>query len=84
MEAFGTDPRLSDELLDSQFKLADVMSKDVIFLTQTETVWDAARLLSTGNFHALPVVDNEADRKLVGIVTSTDLVHFLSDSFAKK
>jgi CBS domain-containing protein len=33
---------------------------------------DAAEKLSVGGFHALPVVDKK--RRLVGIVTSSDLV----------
>ena len=41
------------------------------------TVRDAARLLSTGGFHSLPVVGY--DGRLQGIVTSTDLIRLLVD-----
>jgi len=78
LEAYGTDPRLSDKLLDSQFTVESAMHKQVTYLTQDETIRDAARLLNTGRFHSLPVVDNDKDRNLVGIVTSTDLIRFLN------
>jgi len=83
LEAYGTDPRLSDNLLDTRFKVEGVMHQP-IYLSKDETVRDAARLLNTGRFHSLPVVDNETDRNLVGIVTSTDLVRFLNGVLSNK
>ena len=37
-----------------------------------------AQILSKKEFHAIPVVD---DNKLVGIVTTTDLINFLLEQF---
>jgi len=56
------------------FRLRDVMAEDVVTLQNTATVRDAAKQLSKGGFHALPILDGEA---LVGILTSTDLVAYL-------
>ena len=38
---------------------------------------EAAAMLCEGHFHSLPVVD--ADDRLLGIITSTDLIHYLHE-----
>ncbi len=55
-----------------------VMTKEVTTVDQDDTILDVATILSTNEFHALPVTD---DGKLVGIVTTTDLVKFLIDQY---
>jgi CBS domain-containing membrane protein len=57
--------------------VADVMQHDVEVLTEASTLFDAARVLAAGDFHALPVVT--PDGHLIGIVTSTDLVQALAE-----
>jgi len=57
--------------------VADIMQRNVRVLTQTATLLDAARALSTGALHAVPVI--AADEHLVGIVTSTDVIQALAD-----
>lgn len=65
-------------LLDSNFEIVasatvnQIMETNVIVVTDKATLRDAAEKLSVGGFHALPVVNRK--RKLVGIVTSHDLV----------
>ncbi len=54
--------------------LRAVMAEDVVTLQQSATVRDAAKQLTKGGFHALPILDGE---KLVGILTSSDLVAYL-------
>ncbi len=72
---FGNqDGRELDAILDHTYKLEDVMNAAPTTVSSHGTVRDAAKLLSTGDFHALPVVDGET---LVGIVTSTDLINYL-------
>ncbi|HEY9182468.1 MAG TPA: CBS domain-containing protein, partial [Gammaproteobacteria bacterium] len=61
--------------------VADVMQRNVRVLTQTATLFDAARALAAGGFHALPVV--AADGRLVGIVTSTDAMQALADDLQR-
>lgn len=74
---FGNqDARGLDEILDHTYKIRDVMTSDPITIPSSGTVRDAARILGTGEFHALPVVSGE---DLVGIVTSSDLIRFLAD-----
>jgi CBS domain-containing protein len=54
-------------------KVSQIMEPDPITLDVFADLIDVAVKLSSGSFHALPVV--EADNVLVGIVTSTDLIN---------
>ena len=62
-------------LIDGQYRIDEVMQRDVITLADTASVGDAATALSAGGFHSLPVIDGGSN--LIGIVTSTDLIGFL-------
>ncbi|HBE71354.1 MAG TPA: CBS domain-containing protein [Planctomycetaceae bacterium] len=74
---FGNqDAKGLDEILDHTYKIHDVMNKDLTTLSAGSTIRDAARILGANSFHALPVVDGE---KLIGIVTSTDLIRYLAE-----
>lgn len=77
-DAFGADERAVDATLDHTFTLEQVMSADVITVTPQTTVHEAAEILCKGDFHCLPVVD---DGKLVGIVTSSDLLKYLAELY---
>lgn len=59
----------------SSSPISDVMSSPLISLGPDETVWNAAEIMKTKNIHKLAVIDNN---KLVGIVTSSDLVALAS------
>lgn len=72
----GQDNRGVDEVLDHTYKIHDVLTSELVTLPVSATVRDAARILGEGKFHALPVLDGE---KLVGIVTSSDLIRFLAE-----
>jgi CBS domain-containing protein len=50
----------------------DIMTSPVITVRPAMTIKEAARLLATHGFTALPVVDD--DERLIGIVTEADLV----------
>lgn len=73
-DAFGTDERTVDATLDHTFKLEDVMKKSPVTLEETGTVRAAAEILAKSDFHSLPIVNGG---KLVGMVTSTDLIRYL-------
>ena len=74
---FGNqDGKALDEILDHTYKIHDIMVKNCTTIPQTGTIRDAARLLGSNSFHALPVVDGE---KLVGMVISTDLIRHLAE-----
>jgi len=52
-----------------------IMETNLVVLADSATLREAAEKLSMGNFHALPVVNKK--RRLVGIVTSSDLINEL-------
>ena len=76
---FGNqDSRGLDAVLDHTYTLRDVMKADPVTMPSTGTVRDAAHILSNNTFHSVPVVDGG---KLVGIVTSTDLIRYLVEQY---
>jgi CBS-domain-containing membrane protein len=77
-DAFHTDERTVDATLDHTLTLEQVMQKDPVTLAETGTVREAAGILASNSFHALPIVSGS---KLVGIVTTTDLIKYLFDLF---
>lgn len=77
-DAFGEDTRAVDATLDHTHKLEDLMSTSPVTIDVNAGIRDAAQILADADFHALPVVDG---KKLVGIVTSRDLIRFLLDLF---
>jgi CBS domain-containing protein len=75
-DTFQADQRTVDATLDHTFTIEQVMKKNPISLQETSTVRDAAEILAGGEFHAVPVVNGG---KLVGIVSTTDLIKYLLD-----
>ncbi len=67
-----------DTIVYNMFTLQQVMVKTVKCVQATDTVYDVAKILAKENFHALPVEENG---KLVGIVTTTDLIMYLLDQY---
>jgi acetoin utilization protein AcuB len=59
----------------SSTKVVDVMTKDPLCVTPSETIGEADELMSANNFRQLPVVEG---RELVGILTDRDIRSFLS------
>lgn len=75
-ELYKQSPEQSDAMLDSLSSIEAVMTKDPTAIKHDDTVRDAAEILAQGNFHSLPVIEND---ELTGIITSTDLMkYFLS------
>ncbi|WP_420602362.1 CBS domain-containing protein [Flagellimonas sp.] len=67
-----------DTMVYNMFTISQVMARDVISVSSNTTIKEVAQFLSRKEFHALPVVD---DGKLVGIVTTTDLINYLLDLY---
>jgi acetoin utilization protein AcuB len=61
----------------SWMKVVDVMTRDVLSITPSETVGQADELMAENRIRQLPVME---DRALVGIITDRDLRSFLSGS----
>ncbi|MBE7497222.1 MAG: CBS domain-containing protein [Verrucomicrobiaceae bacterium] len=77
-DAFGTDEREVDATLDHTLTLEQVMKRNPVTLQETSTVREAAEILARSDFHSLPVVNGN---KLVGMVTTTDLIRYLLEQF---
>lgn len=67
-----------DTIVYNMFTLKQVMVKTVTSVNATDTIYDVAKILAKENFHALPVEENG---KLVGIVTTTDLITYLLEQY---
>ncbi len=53
--------------------IRDLMIKNPLTASPKTTILEVSKLLASKEFHSLPVVD---DGKLVGIITTTDLLHY--------
>ena len=54
-----------------------IMSSPLISIDSDSDLWEASDLMSTRNVRKLPVID---DDKIVGILTSSDLVKHITDN----
>lgn len=54
-------------------KCRDVMTEDPVCCLPTQTVAGAARLMKSENVGSIPVVKDQQDKKLIGIITDRDL-----------
>jgi CBS domain-containing membrane protein len=66
-----------DEVLDRSGDVAQVMSTELVTLRSDASVEDAIECIAAGAVHSVLVLD--ADRRLVGIVTDTDLLDYLCE-----
>ncbi|MTG98433.1 MULTISPECIES: HPP family protein [Myroides] len=57
------------------YKLEDIMTKNPLVVTEDTIIKEVAELFSKQRFHSLPITDKAG--KLVGIVTTTDLINYL-------
>lgn len=71
----SADQRMLDVLLDSTYKLSEVMTTELVILDDSATIKTVANLLRDSSLHSALVVDSKGD--LCGIVTTTDLVNYL-------
>lgn len=71
------DGKLAMQMYDA-LTIEQVMTKDIISVKESDTIQEVAEILAANAFHALPVLDGE---KVVGIVTTTDLLRYLLDQF---
>ena len=59
--------------------VGDVMSRDPVSVQASDTVGDLAQILSEHAFHAVPVLEGP---RIVGIVSTTDLIRFFLESLS--
>ena len=74
----GEDHDDINTLVRTNVAIERVMTKELITVSSSTPVRLVAEILAKEEFHALPVVDNN---RLVGIVTTTDLINYLLNQF---
>ncbi len=57
----------------NMLSIRDLMIKNPLTASPKTTILEVSKLLASKEFHSLPVVE---DGKLVGIITTTDLLHY--------
>lgn len=62
----------------NMFTISQVMAKNLKSISSDTMIKEVAEILANNEFHALPVVDED---KLVGIVTTTDLIKYLLEQY---
>ncbi|GGZ78005.1 membrane protein [Algibacter mikhailovii] len=72
--ALNDDDNMSDVMVYSMFNIEQVMNRNIVSVSSSNSIKEVAEILASKEFHALPVVDNNA---LTGIVTTTDLIKYL-------
>ena len=73
-----TDDDTDDVMVYSMFTIEQVMKRNIVTVTSSNSIKEVAEILAAREFHALPVVDNN---ELIGIVTTTDLIKYLLKQF---
>mgnify|MGYP002639821050 CR=1 FL=1 len=74
VDAYGTDESNVDTAIYNMLSIEQVMVRKPISVSSTQTIKEVVEILAKNEFHALPVVDKG---KLVGIVTTTDILYYL-------
>ena len=65
-------------------KVRGAMKTSVFFVLPDETVEYAAKLMSTNKVGGLPVLEQKGSRKVIGILTETDMLKLLSKLLTEK
>jgi CBS domain-containing protein len=71
----------ADEAVLEMLTLSQVMSHKPRVVKADESIRHVAEILAVEEFHALPVVDPEDEFKLIGIVTTTDVIRYLLEQY---
>ena len=77
-DAIDDEEQEVDTTVYNMFSVEQVMAKKLVSISPETTIKEAAEILASKEFHALPVVENDA---LVGIITTTDLIKYLLEQY---
>lgn len=77
-DAVDEDEEDVDTTVYDMFSVEQVMAKNLTSISPETTIKEAAEILASKEFHALPVVEGNL---LVGIVTTTDLIKYLINQY---
>ena len=62
-------------------KVKDYMTKRVAYLKPSDTIFKAAKMFCEHEISGAPVVDSARTKKVVGVVSESDIVKFMSIKF---
>ena len=71
----------ADEAVFDMLSIGQVMSHKPRVVKSNDTIKKVAEILSKEEFHALPVMDANDANKLVGIVTTTDVITYMLQQY---
>ena len=71
----------TDEAVFDMLNIKQVMSHKPRAVKEDDTIKQVAEILSKEEFHALPVVSNDDETNLVGIVTTTDVIKYMLEQY---
>lgn len=77
-DAVGIDDTEAETMVYDMFSIEQVMKSNLVTVSPSNSIKQVAKILAEKEFHALPVVSRN---KLVGIVTTTDLINYLLKQF---
>jgi len=78
VESYGSGEASVDTAVYDMLTIEQVMVSNPQSVNQDATIREVAEILASQEYHALPVVDGD---KLVGIVTTTDLIKYLLEQY---
>ena len=78
LDSFDANEVKIDNAVYNMLSITQIMVKNPILVNANVTIKSVAEILSKNEFHALPVVDED---RLVGIVTTTDLLVYLLEQY---
>lgn len=78
VDNYGEEEVDVDTVVYDMLKIDQVMVKNPVTVSVHSTIREVAEILAKREFHALPVVEGT---KLVGIVTTTDLIKYLLEQY---
>jgi len=71
----------ADEAVLEMLNIGQVMSHKPRVVRRSDSIHDVAEILAKEEFHALPVVDEHDESRLVGIVTTTDVIRYMLEQY---
>lgn len=78
VDSYGDGEGHVDTAVYEMLSIEQVMVTNPVTVKSDSSIKEVAEILATKEFHALPVVDGD---KLVGIVTTTDLIKYLLEQY---
>lgn len=78
VDNYGDEEGTVDSAVYNMLSIEQVMVAKPVAVKADQSIREVAEILSKKEFHALPVIEGD---KLVGIVTTTDLIKYLLDQY---